>query len=108
MSGHSLHSCNCNDLYFSSELSINNETHNSGGTSVPSLSTHCSLSASGLMGGSCEESAELGAKKVDRVPDLTLNSCVTLCKSSSFNFKLLPWSVSTCRAVTLLFLLCRP
>lgn len=35
MSGHSLHNCNFNDLYFSSELRANNETHNSSGTSIP-------------------------------------------------------------------------
>lgn len=35
MSGHSLRNCNFNDLYFSSELRANNETHNSSGTSVP-------------------------------------------------------------------------
>lgn len=34
-------------------------------------------------------------EKLDRVPDLTVTSCVTLGKSGSFTFELLPRSVST-------------
>lgn len=108
MSGHSLRNCNFNDLYFSSELRANNETHNSSGTSIPApfypLLCKCIWP---LLEAAVKRVLNL-EPAVDSVPDLTFNSCVTLGKSSPFTFKLLPWSVNTFRAGTVLFLLCRP
>ena len=49
-------------------------------------------------GGSCEDSAALGVRRVGQSPRSDINSYVTLSKSNLFNSQLLPWFVGTFRA----------
>jgi hypothetical protein len=69
MPSHSLHDCNFYDLYFTSDLGMNNKTLPTPGAPCPFLFLLTALEVHlAFIEGSCEESAGRGARKVGLSP----------------------------------------